>query len=350
MDSEYKRIWNKICDKMDEHKTFSEDKLQVFVEDAVFDMQLGWDKSEGRIKRDPIHFGSSSYGIPDLLLCKDNKKLLCVELKKYLIGIKEKNKDQLFSYMRQLKLYFGILWGSSIQLYYDEISDNQPPICVFEIPFKRDNDLGIKLMELLYYANFNYENFKSFCLDVIKENKSKNEIKEKIEFLCSSNGLEYIKDLLLIEYSSEVVDKLNIVVKAQNNVITSNLYKKISFTTQKTDVNLDENLSRKGNETIQDWIKRVLVYFNINEKLTDEELEMLQNKEYSQINFGIQYPLLTDNYEKCFEMGHSRYWLKWPSSNRRFMDKYYVCSQWWKQYDSLYEKNINNWINKIMQK
>lgn len=346
-----KRIWNKICFNMNNYKNSSEDKLHVIVEN-IFDMQLGWDQSLGCISRDSIHFGSASYGIPDLLLKKNNRKVICIEVKKYTNGLKERNREQLFSYMRQLKLSFGILWGNKIQLFYDELSDDNPPICVCEIPFNNDDELGVKLVGLLNYDDFDYNNLKNFCIDNIKINQDRVENNNKMNFLCSSNGVDYIKSLLLKEYSEDIVNNLDIIVRLKHNttnlITRSQNYKNIN--TNPIDLSsVDDDLLKRENEKTQDWIKRILIYLDKNNLLTDDELENLQNFEYSKENFGIQYPLLIDDEKKGYDnTGRFRYWSKWLNSNDRYMGKYYVCSQWWKGLKDKYEFLINKWLKKIM--
>lgn len=343
-----KRIWQKICESMEFNKSYSEEKLQMLIEN-IFDWQLGWDKNMGCISRQSIHFGSANYGIPDLVLCKNNKKLICIELKKYLAGINDRNKEQLFSYMRQLKLSFGILWGNTIQVYYDEISDVNPPIFVCEIKFDLNNDLGVKLIEQLNFETFNADDFKCFCADLIKLKQNQKDYENKIQYLCSAEGVEHIKNLLKEEYPSDIVDKLDIVVAehksankrlASDGVMVEDEYVE--------DVNGDRELARKKNEKIQDWIKRVLLNFEENHLLTEQELQNLHNLEYCKNNFGIQFPLLVDNeIDTCFA-GHSRYWTSWPSRHQKYMNKFYVCSEWWKAHETKYEFFINQWINKVI--
>lgn len=348
-----KRIWNKICFNMNNYKNSSEDKLQIIVE-TIFDMQLGWDQSLGCISRDPIHFGSASYGIPDLLLKKNNKRVICIELKKYTNGLKERNKEQLFSYMRQLKLSFGILWGNKIQLFYDELSDDNPPICVCEIPFNNDDELGVKLVGLLNYDDYDYDNFKKFCTDNIKINQNRIENNNKMNFLSSSKGVDYIKSLLLKEYSEDIVNNLDIIVKLKHNetnlIMHSQNYKNIDTTSIDLS-SIDDELMRRENEKTQDWIKRILIYLDKNNLLTDDELENLQDFEYCKETFGIQYPLLIDDIKKGYDnTGRPRYWSKWLNSNDKYMGKYYVCSQWWRGLKDKYEFLINKWLKKIMNK
>lgn len=340
------KVWKKICNNMENYKTCSEDKLQIVVEN-IFDMQLNWDKSMGCITRPVIKFGSSNSGIPDLILCKDNHRWVCIELKKYLAGIKERNKEQLFSYMRQLKLSFGILWGNTIQVYFDEFSDDEFPIFVCEIPFEKDNELGIQLIERLYYDKFNFDDFKAFCVKQIELDRNKKDTDNKIKFLCSTDGIKYIKELLQIEYPTEVVEDLEITVSSKNS--PSKFEHKTNNVRYLDNIQLDSNLSKRKAEKTQDWIKRILLYLEQNNLLTEQEIERLQNKEYSKNTLGIQFPLFVSSNTDTFDSsGHCRYWTTWPNKYEKYMGKYYVCNDWWLGKEKEYEYLINKWVSKLI--
>lgn len=65
----------------------------------------------------------------------------------------------------------------------------------------------------------------------------------------------------------------------------------------------------------------------------------LQNKEYCSKNFGIQHPLLEKDSTKIKDdKGHLRYWTKFKVGG------FFVCSQWWKEKNSLYDSLIAQWL------
>ncbi len=206
----YKEMWEEICDIVKSYKGANEATIQIIVENIL--NNLNWKKYKGDVVRPSIQFGSAHYGIPDAVLKLNNDYVLCIELKKFINKTNDKNTEQIFSYMRQLKLSFGILWGNNLQIFYDNIADIQPPIKVCEISFEKNNELGILLIENLYKENFTFEKFKKFCLKQIEQKTKETENLEKIQFLSSKDGLKYVKDLLLIEYPQEVVDKLEITI------------------------------------------------------------------------------------------------------------------------------------------
>lgn len=88
-------------------------------------------------------------------------------------------------------------------------------------------------------------------------------------------------------------------------------------------------------ESIQDYVKRLLTRMYERGDLPKEEIERLQNLDYSKIMFGINYPLLITDYNDIFDLyGHARYWI-----NFKLAEKYYVCSQWWKDHERQYNYN-----------
>lgn len=98
-------------------------------------------------------------------------------------------------------------------------------------------------------------------------------------------------------------------------------------------------LERK--EPIQDWVKRIFRYLFARSLLTDLEIARLHDKKYSKETFDISFPMLVDSYKDIRVAGHARYWV----------DKiggYYICSQWWKDYDAVYEFRIRRWLSRVL--
>ena len=94
-------------------------------------------------------------------------------------------------------------------------------------------------------------------------------------------------------------------------------------------------------ETIQDWVKRLFTYLLRNRLLTEWESERLHDLAYSKRTFGINHAMFVDRQSDTIISGHARYWQK-P------IGQYYVCSQWWKTSESLYEENIRRWLLRVL--
>ena len=338
----YSDIWNSICYTMDRNKYENEAILQILLENSILP-RLNWEISKGEIIRPTIQLGSAKFIKPDAVLCKNGDNCLVIELKKALVKASETNEQQLFSYMRELKLQFGILWGQSICIYYDDILDKKTPQKVCEIFFNKDNENGIELVEVLYKENFNEINFENYCLAHINKFAKQKENEQKINFLCSQNGVEYIKQLLSTEYAPEIINSIDIRIINKNkpeligckpplsNKINVHCYKSVTIN--------NDSLSKGQTETVQNWLKRVLTYLFQNNILTENEIEHLHDKSYTKQTLGMPYQLLFDYREHSFIGGAYRTW-------KEQIGDYYICSQLTNT--PHYETRIALWLNKVL--
>lgn len=347
---DFKDLWGKICYDVNEHRGLEEAKLQISLE-GILDNLLGWERRKGELTRPTIPMASSLSCKPDAMLCKEGKEFLCVELKTFINGQKERNEQQLISYMRQRQLWFGLLWANNLKVFYDDRNDDNEPEPICEINFDEDNSLGVELITNLYKENFTFENFQNFCLKQIEAKRKEDETKKAVDFLCSDKGIEYIKTLIQIEYPEEVVKhlKINVTNDLFNNVSIHNFNKTLKnyvsvahFDNAPNYVGeISDDLKRRENETTQQYIRRVLYNLFRENKISDSELEKLHNKNYCQQTFGINYPLLFDTREASFLGNGYRSWSDTISN-------YYVCSQWNdKRCRQIYEDNIVEWINRL---
>lgn len=342
MEINYDDLWEEICFIIEKHRNDSEKEFQIIAE-SIFE-KLGWKQYKGEIIKPSISFGAANRGIPDIVIQSDNIKHYVVELKKAANTISERNVEQLISYMRQLKLSYGILIGNSLQVYYESLSDDKPAIKVCEVPFDSQNKLGPIVIELLSKYNFSKEKFEYFCQTQIKKQTEKNERLKQIEFLCSDEGEQYIRSLLGTEYPGEVLGNIVISVKRKWDVVDP-VVKDPIISDPSPIINHDlGSYNRKQNESIQEWVKRILVELFNNNLLSELEIKQLHNEEYSIRTFGISHALLCDNEKDINISGHMRYWTRW-----KLKGKYYVCSQWWKARFPEYERNIHNWLRRILK-
>jgi hypothetical protein len=100
---------------------------------------------------------------------------------------------------------------------------------------------------------------------------------------------------------------------------------------------------RREQESFQDFVKRTLRYMFDNDLIPQEEIELLQAKDYSMQVFGLNHALFEADSTKTRDAaGHSRYW------SEPLYGDYYVCSQWWKQKMGVYEPRFAKWISRII--
>src|SRR5690606_13706190 len=133
--------------------------------------------------------------------------------------------QQLFSYMRQLRLQYGILMGQVIQIFYDgDLTNHDDPVLLETIEFKKDNQKGEKFVELFSKKNFSNELLKSFTVNELNRRADQKMLKQRI--LSSdyqSEILELIKQDFLNQYDAELIDNvlqdLTIHVATKNQTI-----------------------------------------------------------------------------------------------------------------------------------
>lgn len=290
-----------------------------------------------------MQFGSAHSGKPDAILRKDGKYVVAIELKRPVLKFRDENEKQLFSYMESLKLKFGILLGESIRIYYDNIRDQEPPKLIQTINlFSADKD-GIELIKHLHKDNFSEQDFEGYCEKLIKTKEALKENSRSVEYLCSDAGLEYIKDLLRIEYSDDVIDKLNISVTSKDKytfINNSNVKKSYNVPIEAV---TEADYQKRSSESVQDWYKRILKTLYLKGRLSEDEVANLHDKQYSKINFNINYPILCDtNAERYSGDGRARYY----TERDMVGDKFYICHELCNTWN--YEKQITAWLNKVL--
>ena len=226
----YEEVWNDICYRIkDKNQNVSESEFEIIVEN-IFE-RLGWSIRNEIITRKTIPIGSAGKSlIPDIIISKNNKYLFVVELKKPNNVLKEQNSIQLFSYMRQLKIIFGVLIGKTIQVYYDIPNANDEPKIVNETHFDMDLEDGIELIKLLSKNEFSTEKMDAYCKEKITLLSELEKEQKYIELICSEQGKNIINDILKEKLSLEfteksiasIISKINIDINCkQENYIDS---------------------------------------------------------------------------------------------------------------------------------
>lgn len=166
--------------------------------------------------------------------------------------------------------------------------------------------------------------------------KAHQPINKHFHFLCSKCHKKYDSGLLSeAEIMSAKAEKLNDMkaidinnkesLKFQNNIIIN-----------------DDNLYKNENESVQDYVKRLLNILFSKNLLSKEQINQLQNKEYCKVAFDLNHPLLEQDASKIKPAGIARYYTTFKLQN-----KYYVCKEWWKEKFPVYEKKLKNWVDKI---
>ncbi|MDR2569738.1 MAG: type I restriction enzyme HsdR N-terminal domain-containing protein, partial [Oscillospiraceae bacterium] len=192
---DYKAIWNEICFYVNKNRGASERDFQTTIE-FMFE-KLGWSQYKGEIvSQKVIPVGAANSVKPDIIIKDNDKMVLVVELKKPNTVMSERNAEQLKSYMRLLKLEFGILLGDTLQLYCELPNDDGLPVRINDIPFTNDSDDGAECIKLLSKLEYSTDKLRQYYASCLEATKQHGQAKQHIELLCSSKGAEIVAGLL----------------------------------------------------------------------------------------------------------------------------------------------------------
>ena len=232
--------WNEICFLLSENirTDISESDFEQNVIQAL--RVLDWKEYSGDIEiRPSFQVGASNRITPDFVIkSSDNRKLFVIEIKQPNIPLNSKFQQQLFSYMRQLKLEYGILIGQGIQVFYDgNLAKQDDPILLETIKFTKDNEKGLKFVELFAKDSFNQDSLKSFTLSGLKKINRREEHKDLTKKILSENYQEKISELIkqdfLNEYDGELIEsvlkELKIEIKRKHSEINQTELPKSQF-------------------------------------------------------------------------------------------------------------------------
>lgn len=206
-------------------KNVDEDTYQDTIECQL--QLLGW--FDGIETRPSLPNGAAKTLIPDIVLNKDNHRVLPIEIKRPNNTFSERQACQLSSYMRRLRLSIGVYIGENIQLYYDTPEDDYDAISVCTIELEENNPLGRKICQLLTYDNFDTKTFEDFCIEQLRMKNARNDFRKRIQEYVSpqsatQNIIELLKEKFLTEgFDSIIIDtelkKLSFIINYNANNI-----------------------------------------------------------------------------------------------------------------------------------
>lgn len=236
--------WNEICFLLSDNirTDISESDFEQNVVQAL--RVLDWKEYSGDIEiRPSFQVGAANRITPDFVIKdSDNRKLFVIEIKQPNIPLNSRFQQQLFSYMRQLKLEYGILIGQGIQIFYDgDLAKQEDPILLETIKFTKDNEKGLKFVEIFAKENFNQESLRNFTLNGLKKLNRREEHKELTKKLLDENYQAKISELIkqdfLDEYDGEliesVLENLTVEIRAKNALPKQSELPKREFSKQR---------------------------------------------------------------------------------------------------------------------
>jgi len=205
---DYKEIWNEICYHVTKNRYVTEQDFHKVVE-LLFE-KLGWSLSKGEIISEvEVNVGASRVARPDILIKKDGTTVLVVELKRVNTGLSERNEDQIKSYMRLMRLEYGVLLGETIQVYYEMPDNDNSPIKLCNINFSENSEVGMECIEVLSKNGFSFDRLNDFARKCLSDQRKYCEQQKSQPGYVPSFGKSYSspksnnKDINFVSMSSE---------------------------------------------------------------------------------------------------------------------------------------------------
>jgi hypothetical protein len=224
-------LWEEICFHLNNKTaTMSEELYEQRI--IMVLEKMGWKEFRGEIiLKQNIPIGSNSYITPDIIVKSLDKNIsFVIEVKKPSVTLSNNNRNQLFSYMRQLKLDFGILFGKKIQIFYDSMVDSLSSPILLQIIELNNNKENLDFINLFKKDLLSEQSLEKYALKQICQiNTIKKENDLKKEVLSSDFILrleEYTKRILLDSWDeksvNEVMKNITISIKDinENNITT----------------------------------------------------------------------------------------------------------------------------------
>lgn len=215
---EYQKQWDIIVENRKKLYNAKEDKIQSEWETYCSEL-FSYKKYLGEIEsKFSTQIGSHDRIIPDIVLNQNKKRLVDIELKQYNLSFSPIMEQQLISYLQLLHLSIGLLICNEAFLYYYDYSNDLKQ--KLRIPFEKDNENGIKLVELLNKENFDEEKIRAFIENQTKSTENINAIRDD---LTQDNAKKIIMNFYSQLYPMDDVTKAldNYIIKLEkSNVIT----------------------------------------------------------------------------------------------------------------------------------
>lgn len=322
-------LWQEICFIL--HDISSSSSEELYEQKIIQSLEkLGWSRFRKEIILKPsFQLGSSGAIKPDILVkLIDRNESFVIEIKKPSADIdNNSHKNQLFSYMRQLKLDFGLLIGNKIQIYYDGRANNTEwPILLKSIDISEANQDGQVFINLFKKDSFSYRQLEGYAEKTIKELATESHKQKLIELIISSNYQEKIRDFIVNDlqqyWDNETIES----VLDQSHIKID--YK---FNSPADTPSADPTDENRIGQLVRSYIKQIIAYCENSE----EELSKLQLKDYSKQTFNIHYPFLKKTSQNAPKQ--DKYW----KDKHLIRSEYYVVtSEWYKGSRPLFESYI----------
>ena len=334
-------LWEEICFILRDIPASSNE--DVYEQKIIQSLEkIDWSRFQQEIiLKQNIQLGSAGEIIPDIVVKLSGKNAFVIEVKKPSVDVENSShKNQLFSYMRQLKLANGLLIGNKIQIYYDgQLNKAEEPILLKSIEIDKEDKNGLSFIKLFQKSTFSHQKLEKFAEEILKEITAESH-KEKLHNLLLSSDYQskiqqFIVNDLQQNWDSEtiedVLEQLSISISPKNEPIKS--IPKPLPSSYHSEINPSQLSSEyiKIGELVRKHIEEIIKFCS----KSDEELQNLQNKGYSKQIFKINYPFFKKT--TLTEIKPRRYWKRKYKVNNEY---YFVTSEWYKESINLFKEYI----------
>ncbi len=250
--------WNKFVYKLIECKNHNveeatyhstiEDKLEL----------LGWAAYRGEIcHKINLPIGSVGCIQPDILVRKDEENMFVIEVKKPNHIRNERELQQLFSYMLQLRLKVGVYIGEYLEVFYDQPENNEVPVSILKADIALDDKNGVQFAELFSKEKFGIEPIKQLYEKLVLEKQKEEKLyKIKADLLADDSGLQLtniVKQHLLKKYESELTEQ------AIESLLSSLIFRVYDKSTTANSALYGKSTNDEEVKRIQDYTRKNLV-------------------------------------------------------------------------------------------
>lgn len=164
-----KHIWNTFCDEISKNKGVKE---MTFEKNVVtgFLQALGWSIYANNLEEQSNLYKGKWR--PDFVfyLNGDKKAIeVILELKKPDHKQRLNDIEQIETYMKLTDCRFGLYFGEKLEVFYLQDKDGKRIAkSVTNIDWTKDNEAGLKLIELLKCSSYNRGKLEEFCKDLVE--------------------------------------------------------------------------------------------------------------------------------------------------------------------------------------
>ena len=171
---DYTTFWNKIVSQYNKNMNCKEEIVQSSWE-GLFSLVFNYADSEIDSQRS-VKMGVETKRA-DIVIKNGSEDLFVVELKRHVL---HEGREQLFSYLNQLKIDLGVLVCDKLYIYDYDFTVKDGAYKEVEIAFVPDNPYGIKFVELFTKENFDKQKIREFIQKSNEKKSAENEIKKEL--------------------------------------------------------------------------------------------------------------------------------------------------------------------------